>query len=313
MSRCRVRLRRCARCCKPEPGRSRCGARAEIVAWNRKEGLPSARLPAATSSAWPKTTATFSTTAWTRSTPARSSTRRFVATTREAGRKACPVCGYQPMGKRCVSCGHEVIKAISRRARHGEMQEIRIGKTKYADDKRHLWEQACSYARGYSAPDKQQGEQSTSSATSRANGQIARGTLPQRQAYRSLALCSTRSSRATSHTRNLSGRARHERDDTNRVCHFFHPGDRPRTVGRDRDGCQKRSSARPGAICGIPGVGRQSLTGPESAKAVWRSIKSSDGSLWPLSITTPKRMAGATTARCNRFLRARSLSAGRRP
>lgn len=37
------------------------------------------------------------------------------------------------------------------------MQEIRIGKTKYADDKRHLWEQACSYARGYSAPGKQQG------------------------------------------------------------------------------------------------------------------------------------------------------------
>ena len=71
--------------------------------------------------------------------------------------KACPVCGYQPMGKRCVSCGHEVIKPSLVEHEHGEMQEIRIGKTKYADDKRHLWEQACSYARGYSAPDKQQG------------------------------------------------------------------------------------------------------------------------------------------------------------
>ena len=71
--------------------------------------------------------------------------------------KACPVCGYQPMGKRCVSCGHEVIKPSLVEHEHGEMQEVRIGKTKYADDKRHLWEQACSYARGYSAPDKQQG------------------------------------------------------------------------------------------------------------------------------------------------------------
>jgi len=71
--------------------------------------------------------------------------------------KECPVCGYQPMGKRCVSCGHEVIKPSLVEHEHGEMQEVRIGKTKYADDKRHLWEQACSYARGYSAPDKQQG------------------------------------------------------------------------------------------------------------------------------------------------------------
>ena len=74
--------------------------------------------------------------------------------------KACPVCGYQPMGKRCVSCGHEVIKPSLVEHEHGEMQEIRIGKTKYADDKRHLWEQACSYARGYSAPEKQQGRAS---------------------------------------------------------------------------------------------------------------------------------------------------------
>ena len=74
--------------------------------------------------------------------------------------KACPVCGYQPMGKRCVSCGHEVIKPSLVEHEHGEMQEVRIGKTKYADDKRHLWEQACSYARGYSAPEKQQGRAS---------------------------------------------------------------------------------------------------------------------------------------------------------
>lgn len=39
----------------------------------------------------------------------------------------------------------------------GEMREIRIGATKYADDARHLWEQACTYARAYSQPERQQG------------------------------------------------------------------------------------------------------------------------------------------------------------
>ena len=74
--------------------------------------------------------------------------------------KACPICGYKPMGKRCVSCGHEAVKASLVEHEHGEMLEVRIGKTKYADDKRHLWEQAVSYARGYSAPEKQQGRAS---------------------------------------------------------------------------------------------------------------------------------------------------------
>jgi superfamily II DNA or RNA helicase len=71
--------------------------------------------------------------------------------------KPCPSCGFQPMGKRCVACGYEAVKASLVEHEHGEMREVRIGKTKYADDKRHLWEQAVSYARGYSAPEKQQG------------------------------------------------------------------------------------------------------------------------------------------------------------
>ena len=54
------------------------------------------------------------------------------------------------MGKRCVSCGHEAVRASLVEHEHGEMR-VRIGGTKYADDKRHLWEQAVSYARGYSA------------------------------------------------------------------------------------------------------------------------------------------------------------------
>jgi DNA repair protein RadD len=70
--------------------------------------------------------------------------------------KSCPECGYSPMGRRCVSCGHEVVRHADIEHEHGEMREITIGGKKYADDARHLWEQACSYARGYSAPEKQQ-------------------------------------------------------------------------------------------------------------------------------------------------------------
>ncbi len=71
--------------------------------------------------------------------------------------KVCPQCGYKPCGKRCVSCGFEHQSRSEIEHEAGEMQEIRIGKTKYADDKRHLWEQACTYARGHSAPEKQPG------------------------------------------------------------------------------------------------------------------------------------------------------------
>ena len=72
--------------------------------------------------------------------------------------KECPQCGYKPCGKRCVSCGHEKVSVSDvQHEAGGPMQEICIGKTKYADDARHLWEQACSYARGHSAPDKQEG------------------------------------------------------------------------------------------------------------------------------------------------------------
>lgn len=77
--------------------------------------------------------------------------------TAEKEPKSCPECGYSPFSGRCMSCGHEVVKASMIEHEAGEMQEIRIGRTKYADDHQHLWEQCCTYARGHSAPDKQQG------------------------------------------------------------------------------------------------------------------------------------------------------------
>jgi superfamily II DNA or RNA helicase len=70
---------------------------------------------------------------------------------------ACPSCGYKPFGKRCMACGFEAKTQSLVETQPGEMVEVMIGKKKLADDKRHLWEQLCSYAREHSAPEKQQG------------------------------------------------------------------------------------------------------------------------------------------------------------
>lgn len=70
---------------------------------------------------------------------------------------ACPSCGFKPFGRRCIACGFQPQNAALVEHQPGEMREIMIGKTKLADDKRHLWEQTVAYARGHSAPDRQQG------------------------------------------------------------------------------------------------------------------------------------------------------------
>ncbi len=69
--------------------------------------------------------------------------------------KGCPKCGFKPFFRHCVQCGHVRIAHSNLEIKPGEMREIRIGKTKLADDSRHLWEQVCTYARKHSAPDKQ--------------------------------------------------------------------------------------------------------------------------------------------------------------
>lgn len=71
--------------------------------------------------------------------------------------KGCPACGYKPFAKRCMSCGHEVQSPSLVEHEPGEMREVMMGKKKLADDRRHLWEQCCSYARAHSAPEKQAG------------------------------------------------------------------------------------------------------------------------------------------------------------
>jgi len=69
--------------------------------------------------------------------------------------KGCPACGYKPFAKRCMACGYEKQSQALVENVPGEMREITMGKKRIADDSRHLWEQACTYARAHSAPEKQ--------------------------------------------------------------------------------------------------------------------------------------------------------------
>lgn len=75
----------------------------------------------------------------------------------EKEKSKCPSCGYTPFHKRCMACGHERKSMALVEHEAGEMREVMIGKKKLADDRRHLWEQVCTYARGHSAPEKQAG------------------------------------------------------------------------------------------------------------------------------------------------------------
>jgi superfamily II DNA or RNA helicase len=73
--------------------------------------------------------------------------------------KSCPKCGYKPFLKRCMMCGHEIIKKPLIEAEAGQMKEIFIGegknKKKLAESAQDLWNQVSTYARQFSAPEKQ--------------------------------------------------------------------------------------------------------------------------------------------------------------
>lgn len=73
--------------------------------------------------------------------------------------KGCPACGYKPFHKRCMSCGYERQPPALISTDAGEMQDVEIfvGKRKLAENYVHLWQQAVTYARIHSQPDKQQG------------------------------------------------------------------------------------------------------------------------------------------------------------
>lgn len=73
----------------------------------------------------------------------------------EKEKPSCPKCGHSPFFRRCMACGHERQSIALVDQVPGELQEVMIGKKKVAEDRRHLWQQVCAYARQYSTPEKQ--------------------------------------------------------------------------------------------------------------------------------------------------------------
>ncbi len=69
----------------------------------------------------------------------------------------CPACGYKPFFKRCMGCGFEKVAKALIEHLPGEMKEIMIGKTKLADDSRHLHEQLATYTRSHGNPETAKG------------------------------------------------------------------------------------------------------------------------------------------------------------
>lgn len=65
----------------------------------------------------------------------------------------CSSCGFSPCGKICISCGHERKPKSLVEHLPGQMLEVMIGKQKLADDKKHLYEQVCTYARSHGNPE----------------------------------------------------------------------------------------------------------------------------------------------------------------
>ena len=71
--------------------------------------------------------------------------------------KACPKCGFKPMGKRCISCGFEPeVKSLVESV-PGQMREVEMLRSKkLAQDQSDLWAQLATYAKSHSAPEMQQ-------------------------------------------------------------------------------------------------------------------------------------------------------------
>jgi DNA repair protein RadD len=68
----------------------------------------------------------------------------------------CPKCSYTPFRKRCVSCGHEVIRPNLIEHEAGEMVEFKVGKATVGN-KLAVWEQAVTLCRGQGKPETAKG------------------------------------------------------------------------------------------------------------------------------------------------------------
>lgn len=70
----------------------------------------------------------------------------------------CPKCGHKPFFKRCMSCGYERQAKSLIEHQPGEMREmVMFGKKPMAENEAHLFQQALTYAKQHSLPDRQWG------------------------------------------------------------------------------------------------------------------------------------------------------------
>ncbi len=71
----------------------------------------------------------------------------------------CPQCSFMPFRRRCVSCGHEIIRPNLIEHEAGEMVEFKVGKATIGD-KLAVWEQAVTLCRGQGKPETAKGRAS---------------------------------------------------------------------------------------------------------------------------------------------------------
>jgi hypothetical protein len=75
----------------------------------------------------------------------------------DAEKRACPSCGYKPFARRCMSCGHEVVRPALVEVDAGVMQELDVLGGKFAgQDPAKIWAEVATYARSHSQPEMQQ-------------------------------------------------------------------------------------------------------------------------------------------------------------
>lgn len=71
--------------------------------------------------------------------------------------RACPACGFRPFVRQCMACGHEIRRQPAVEAEAGEMHEfVMLGGKQMGESSAHVWQQCASYAKSFSAPEKQQ-------------------------------------------------------------------------------------------------------------------------------------------------------------
>jgi hypothetical protein len=71
--------------------------------------------------------------------------------------KGCPGCKAIPFARKCMQCGYEVRKDSMIEMLPGQMREITLGKSKTPIPVDAIWQQACTYARSHSKPERQAG------------------------------------------------------------------------------------------------------------------------------------------------------------